>query len=516
MSDVIKNQESPIKIQESLPPGEHASRAILYSVFPIPCSVIPNSPPAPRRGEIVSDVIKIQKSPIKNQESIQPGAPASRAIPYSVFPIPCSVIPNSPPAPRRGEIILNKLLLLLFLSLLTPSLPAQSLDSLTASLRQDNPELRALALDYEAATNTAAQARQLPDLEISGGVFVLPIETRLGPQQFRVGATQMLPWPGKLAAMAELADARARPVLERAAARQLDLIYQLQTAYYRHLGLTAQMDALTGSLPLYAGLDKLALSRVENGLGSSVDVYRIQLQTRALQRRIEELDYQRGREAVTINQLLNRTENNPLTPPADLDERAAVALLQLAALPPRPDLANHPLLRTIERQQEISRQAIRVNDLDARPDFGVGVDYVATGRRTDADPPRNGRDVILPRAMMTIPLSRGKYGAKRREEELNIQAGDARRESVANQLRAEIERAAIAMTDAGDQLAFLVEQTTVLEAALGVARSEYANGRRPLDELLRMQDELVGYRVAADQARTKVLVEWARVRSMIE
>ncbi len=105
MSDAIKIQESPIKSQESIPPGAPASRAIPCSVFSNPYSVIPNSPPAPRRGEIVSDAIKIQESPIKNQESIPPGAPASRAIPYSVFSNPYAVIPNSPPAPRRGEIV---------------------------------------------------------------------------------------------------------------------------------------------------------------------------------------------------------------------------------------------------------------------------------------------------------------------------------------------------------------------------------------------------------------------------
>ena len=105
VSDAIKIQESPIKSQESIPPGAPASRAILHSVFSNPYAVIPNYPPAPRRGEVVSDAIKIQESPIKNQKSIPPGAPASRAILHSVFSNPYSVIPNSPPAPRRGQIV---------------------------------------------------------------------------------------------------------------------------------------------------------------------------------------------------------------------------------------------------------------------------------------------------------------------------------------------------------------------------------------------------------------------------
>jgi len=104
-------------------------------------------------------------------------------------------------------------LTLLLLILLCTCVRAQSLDSLKAELRRENPELRALQLDYEAALKIGGQLDQLPDLEIGAGVFILPVET-----------TQMLPWPGKLAAMAGVADARARPLLEKVAARQLMLI----------------------------------------------------------------------------------------------------------------------------------------------------------------------------------------------------------------------------------------------------------------------------------------------------
>jgi outer membrane protein TolC len=399
---------------------------------------------------------------------------------------------------------------LLLFTLLCTCVSAQSLDSLKEELRRENPELRALLLDYEAAMKIGAQQNQLPDLEIGAGVFILPVETRTGPQQFRVGTTQMLPWPGKLAAMAATADARAQPLLEKVAARQLMLIYQLEKAYYSLAGLEARAAVLRESLDLYASLNGLALSRVETGKGSSVDVYRIQLERQQVERQLAELRYLGQQEMVTINKLLNRPSDTQVEARLAISERVAETLdfaPDLAA--DDPDLSNHPGLQIYRLQQEANRAAIELTKLDQRPDFGVGVDYIATGRRDDIDPPRNGRDVILPRAMVKIPLSKGKFSAKRQEEEVRILALDARREATENEFRAEIRRALNTIDYAANELYFIGEQSRVIDAAVSIARSEFANGKRAFDDLLRLENQLIGYRTKAVMAQTTILTQRA-------
>lgn len=411
---------------------------------------------------------------------------------------------------KNEQIMRKSVITLLFLSLLCTCVRAQSLDSLKAKLRRENSELRALQLDYEAAMKIGGQLDQLPDLEIGASVFVLPVETRTGPQQFRVGATQMLPWPGKLAAMARAADARAQPLLEKVAARQLMLIYQLEKAYFSLAGLEARRAVLAESLTLYASLNRLALSRVESGKGSSVDVYQIQLQRQQVERQLAELRYLAQQEMVTINTLLNRPADTQVEARMDIDQRVAETLdfaPDLAA--DDPDLSNHPGLRIYKVQQEANRAAIELTKLDQRPDFGVGVDYIATGRRDDADPLRNGRDVILPRAMVTIPLSKGKFSAKRQEEEVRILALDARQESIENEFRAEIRRALNTIDNAANELYFLREQSRVIDATISIARSEFTNGKRAFDELLRLENQLIGYRTKTVLAQTIILTQRA-------
>ncbi len=385
--------------------------------------------------------------------------------------------------------------------ILLASLPAgaQSLDSLRELVRENHPELRALAYAYRAESTRGRQQNQLPDLEVSGGVSPMPVETRLGPQLARIGVTQMFPWPGTLAALSDLADAQARPLLEEAAARQLELIYALEATYYELVEAGANITTLQTSVELYRGLREVALSRVENSRGSSVEVYRSELEINAALRRIRELGVMQALAWTRIEELVNTPLPRQLVAPAS------------RILPELPEAlyADHPLVRIYALREEIARRALSVNALDARPEVALGVEYAVMGRRTDADPEGNGRDMIMPQFMVRFPIRRGKFDAKREEEEIRLQEFGARREAVVNELRAAVATARLAAADAADRLEFLSEQAKLTEAALQIARSEYANSRRPFDEVLRLLNELVDYRIQAIAARRTLATQTA-------
>ena len=398
-------------------------------------------------------------------------------------------------ATLRGTSVLN-LCHTVFLLLLAVPIHSQPLDSLRQLLREHNPQLQALNYEYRAASTIGRQEAQPMDLQVTGGVSPMPVETRLGPQLARVGVLQMFPWPGTLAAMSELADARAQPLLEEAAALQLELLYELELAYYEIVEAEATIATLGTSLTLYASLREIALSRVENSRGSSVDVYRSELETNAAERRIRGLRARLELAWTRIEQLVGESLPRRLVPPATP---------AFPELPADGLYADHPLVRIYSRREEIARRSLAVNDLDLRPEFGVGVDYVVTGRRTDADPEGNGQDMIMPHFMLRFPISKGRFNARREEEEIRLREIDTRREATVLELSAALEAAAIRYTDARDQLAFLDRQIELTEAALEIARTEYANSRRPFDELLRLQNELVAYRMQAVEAKTIIL-----------
>lgn len=379
---------------------------------------------------------------------------------------------------------------------------AQSLDSLRQLLRENNPELQALNYAYRSASTRGRQQQQWPNVEVAGGVSPMPVETRLGPQVANFGVMQMLPWPGTLAAMSALADAEAQPLLEEAAARQLELLYDLETNYYELTAAAARVNALLVSIELYQSLREVALSRVENSGGSSVEVYRSELAINALRRRIRELEVEQTLAWTRIEELIGESLPRHLVVPP---------LRVLPELPEEALYADNPLVRIYALREEIARRSLAVNKLDARPEVALGVEYAVIGRRTDADPKGNGQDMLMPRFMVRFPLSKGKFTARREEEEIRLQEIASRRETVVNELTAAIATVRITAADATDRLAFLSGQIELTEAALQIARIEYANSRRPFDELIRLLDELTDYRLGAVDAGLTLSIQAAAV-----
>src|SRR6056297_1634974 len=74
----------------------------------------------------------------------------------------------------------------------------QDLSKYLKEAGENNPELRAAYHEYYAALEKIPQVGALPDPKLSFGYFISPVETRLGPQQFKVSASQMFPWFGTL------------------------------------------------------------------------------------------------------------------------------------------------------------------------------------------------------------------------------------------------------------------------------------------------------------------------------
>ncbi len=407
---------------------------------------------------------------------------------------------------------------------------AQSLLQLTDTLYARNPELQALTLDYRAARLLGDQVDVLPELELGVGVFASPVETRVGPQLVRFSATQMLPWPGLLAARRALADARAAPLeLERAAA-ELRLRYALSARYYELSRLDAAVAILAQNLRLLNSIEAFARARVQATTGSTVDVYRAQLaiaevaQRRDLlladragaAARLDELLLRDGSVALVVDSLTRSVEGGVGALLFDPDAAAGGAIehLRLDSLLEGLD-ERQPTLQVYARATEINRRALAVSALDARPDFGFGVDYIATGRRDVPDLVGNGRDAIIPRATVRIPLNRRQYSAKIDEEGSRIAATESRLAGARARLVAEARSAQTNAVKARIRLDYLAGQLALLQPAIEVATTEYSVGRRSFDELLRLQLQVYDYRLEAVDAGAQLLTARAELARIL-
>lgn len=290
-------------------------------------------------------------------------------------------------------------------------LPAQPLDFLKAELDHKNLDLHALRQEYRAA------------------VF---ISEQPAPQ---------------LSKSRELANTRKKLFLASIAARRLDLIYDLETAYFQLAGLDKCREIQAKSLDVYAGLEQMARTKAENSKGRSVDVYRLQLQSQTVTRDLEDLRFAAQLQMVKINKLLNREVDTQIAVELDADNRLNLILDNA------PDLANDD------------------PDLSAHPRF------------------------------VAIEL----------HQEAGQQARDIRRESLKLDFRAKMKNALLIMESAASQLYLVKEQLVTLENILELIRAEYLNSTHSIDDLLKFEQQKTMLNVQASMAKTTILQQQAAI-----
>ncbi len=401
------------------------------------------------------------------------------------------------------------LLVLVFISSL---LRAQPLEELLAAADSNNLELKALYQDYLAALQRAPQVSQLPEPEAGLGVFVLPVETRLGAQWVRLSATQMFPWKGTLEARSDLVLVMASAQFERIAASRLELHFKVKQAWFQLYLLEHKQRLIRQSLDLYKRIESIALANVEAGKARMADVLRIQVRMRDLESDMAQLEAQKRKPVAVINGLLDRPAETPVVPADTLVPIEPGwnldSLQRLIA-------EGHPMLRMFKLQQEAARKAIEVNDLEGKPSFGVGLDYIFVARRTDADPPHNGRDILSPRVAVRLPIYRDKYRAKEQEERIRIDALELRKQDLQLQFRSALEQAFASWDEARIRQAQFAAQHATTRSILDLLLASYSAEGSSFIDLLQTENQLLQYQVMELEAVVQMYLRKSEIERFI-
>ncbi len=103
---------------------------------------------------------------------------------------------------------------------------------LQTGLRQ-NSEIQEVRLMVESLANRVPQAASLPDPVLGATAFPSPVQTAAGEQEFALSMNQKVPWRGKLATKAGIAEEEVNAARARLAAVELKVVEQIKNAYYQ-------------------------------------------------------------------------------------------------------------------------------------------------------------------------------------------------------------------------------------------------------------------------------------------
>jgi len=381
-------------------------------------------------------------------------------------------------------------LLSILLVIYMNTIQSQSLDSLVDMAISQNKDILILDNEYKTALQKAAQVSQIPDTEVGMGGFPLPVQTRVGPQFLRLSATQMFPWFGTLDSKADLENEKAKVIREKANARALDIAFEIRKNYYDLYELRQSQSIINKNMKLLNSLERLAKIKVESGKSSASDVLRIQLRKEKLQ---QQLDILKSRERIPIIRI-NEWVERPLDTNIEVVQDFSFAVLTHSKDSLLSNISNlHPMIKMFSQQQEVAKKVIELNELEQKPSFGVGMDYIVVGKRRDVDISRNGRDIVQLRAMVKFPIQKKKYRAKEAEQKLKIEGLELEKENSLFTFEAMIEQGYAKYETARINKEHLERQIPLIQSTINIIEGEYAAKGLNFDELLRLEMELIKY-----------------------
>jgi len=401
-------------------------------------------------------------------------------------------------APSRGlGVITLKFVILLFLASTTILSSAQEdLNQYLETAAENNPGLKARFNEYMAALEVGPQVKALPDPQLAFGYFIQPVETRVGPQQFKISVSQMFPWFGTLKAKENVAIQAAKAKFEAFQETRSKLFNEVRSTYFNLYFAKKGITITKENLELLNSIQKMALIKIEAGMVSVVDEYRIEMEIGDLENQLALLNDKYYTQEVMFRNLLNDDSNIPVRLPELLWETEP-AISKMAMLDSI-RIQNHQLL-SLDLQAESLRFKKEVAELAGKPDFKIGFDYTIVGKGNNN---LTGTDAImLPTVGISIPLYRNKYKAMVNEVVYHETAKKEEKLNQQNVLETVFEQTWKDFSDAKRRITLNEHQANLAQKSLNLLETEYTTDSKNFEEILRMERKLLKYKLELEKAR---------------
>ena len=363
----------------------------------------------------------------------------------------------------------------------------------------NNPEVEAAYQRWRAATERLPQVRALPDPRVNVGFFVEEVETRVGPQEARLGVSQTFPFPGKLDDREHASSKAALAAWRTFEAIQLDVTERVVERLHELAYLDASTRITIENLELLRSFEEVLRARYRVGAGSHPELIRVQVELGQLEDRVSQLRAMRPASVASLNASLNRSSAAEIPElvrlPARVADRDADALIAIAR-------EANPTLLAIDARIEEARGLTEVARNDGMPDLTVGLDYIVTGEADDRSVSGSGDDPILLTFGFNVPLGREKYDAGVREAMARRFAVAHERSDAANRVEAAIRRAWFDHMD-GDRRVRLYEDALIpkAEESIRASLAGFRAGETGFLDLLDTERTLLEFAIAAERAR---------------
>ncbi len=359
---------------------------------------------------------------------------------------------------------------------------AQQLGTLIKEALLNSPEIQKFELQYSIASEKVNEVNTIPDTEFGVGYFISEPETRSGAQRFKVSAKQMLPWFGNITARENYVSALAAAKYEDIIIAKRKLVVSVSQSYYNLYTNKAKQEVLLENINLLKTYETLALTSVEVGKASAVDVLRLQMRQNEIQQLSAILSQQYLTEQTAFNNFLNRENyieinivDELIMPSIDFEINDESIVL-------------HPELLKYDKLYQSLEKSELLNQKESNPMIGFGLDYINVEKRSAMNFRDNGKDIVMPMVSVSIPIFNSKYKSKTKQNELQQQEIIAQKQERLNILETFLDKA---INDRSSERIRYVTQTKNLKQAKHAQEiliKNYETGTIDFNDVLDIQE----------------------------
>ncbi len=390
----------------------------------------------------------------------------------------------------------NKIIISILLILSGQLFAQDVLNQYLGTAAKNSPALKAKFNEYNASLEKVPQLGALPDPQLTFGYFIMPVETKNGPQQAKVSFTQMFPWFGTLNNKEDVFISAAKSKYENFEDAKSNLFFDVKSTYYDLYFIQKGIDITLENIKILETFKRLALIKIEAGTASGVDELRVELELNDLENNLALLKDKWFVNTVKFNNLLNVDDYRDIQMPETLwvDDLQYSKQNIIDSL----TMNNHQL-----KSLDLLKESFAYNEQQGRkqgsPNIILGVDYTAIGKSGIS--PDAGKDALMVKVGITIPLYRKKYSAMVNEAVIQQQVVEDKKLDKINVLETLFEKVYSEYTDANRRIVLFKKQSELAKRAIKLLESEYANSGKNFEEILRMDKSVLKYSLELEKAR---------------
>ena len=405
-------------------------------------------------------------------------------------------------------IIKQKAILFLGFWLLALNGYAQDLQTFIDEAMANSPEIQKVDFQYKIASEKVQEVNSLPNTEFNFGVMAIAPEMEMPMERFRASAMQMLPWFGTISARENYASSMADAQYVEVTIAKRKLALSVAQFYYQLYEIRAKQEVLEKNIALLKTYERLALTSVEVGKASAVDVLRLQIRQNELQQSINVLTQQNKGIQAALNSVMNREHDREIAAISSLEIPENDNFYSYERLWINPELLKYEkLYESVERSELLNRK-------ESGPMVGFGVEYI--NQENSPMITSDFKDMVMPMVSLSIPIFNNKYKSQTRQNELRKLEIQSQKEERLNVLKAELAKAISLSKQARIMYETQAKNLKQAEDAEEILIKNYETGTIDFNDVLDIQELQLKFQMSQIEAVKQYYAQAAVINYLIE